>query len=81
MKNKLIDLNDHLFAQMERLSDEGKKGGELEEEIGRSRAVVIVAKQIIDNARLALDAQVAISEHLIKNPAKMLGLAGESVEE
>jgi hypothetical protein len=80
-KNKLVDLNNHLFVQMERLSDEDKKGEELNEEIGRSQAVCAIAKQIINNARLALDAQVKISEHLIKNPAKMLGLPGESVEE
>lgn len=76
MKNKLIDLNDHLFMQLERLSDENLKGEKLIEEIDRSKAVTSVARGIIDNARLALDAQIAVNENLIINPPKMLGIAG-----
>ena len=57
MKNKLTDLNDHLFAQLERLSDEDLKGEELQTEIERSKAVSSVAKDIVSNAKLVLDAQ------------------------
>lgn len=32
-KNTLVDLNNHLFAEMERLGDEDLKGEELEEEL------------------------------------------------
>lgn len=62
MKNKLIDLNNHLFAQLERLSDESLKGEALQDEIQRSKSVTQVSTQIVANARLALDAQIAAND-------------------
>lgn len=56
MKNKLTDLNDHLFAEIERLGDEELSGEKLQQEISRAKAVSDVATRIIDNAKLALDA-------------------------
>lgn len=57
MKNKLGDLNNHLFAELERLSDEELKGEDLSEEIGRARAISAVANQIISNGELAIRAK------------------------
>lgn len=76
MKNRLIDLNNHLFAQMERLSDEDLEGEGLSEEIRRSKAVSMTANQIISNAQLALDAAIEVNRNLIKDPPKMLGMQG-----
>ena len=76
MKNKLIDLNNHLFCQIERLSDENLSGEKLTEELHRTKAITGVAAQIIGNARLTLDAQVAVHDNMIKNPPKMLGTDG-----
>jgi len=59
MKNTLIDLNNHLFAQLERLGDEEMEGEELEKEIERAKSIVGVSGKIIDNARLVLDAHIA----------------------
>lgn len=73
MKNKITDLNDHLFAQLERLNDEDIVGDKLREEIERSRAVCGVARNIIDNARLALDAQESLGDKVRTLPA-MLGI-------
>lgn len=64
MKNKLTDLNDHLFAQLERLGDEDLKGEELMTELGRTKAVTSVAKEIISNGSLLLNVHRANSDGL-----------------
>ena len=46
VKNTLGDLNNHLFAQLEKLGDEDLKGDELEAEIRRSEAMAKVGEQI-----------------------------------
>lgn len=56
MKNKLSDLNDHLFAQLERLSDEELTPEAIEREAKRGEAIVAVADQIVRNAALQLQA-------------------------
>lgn len=57
MKNKMIDLNNHLFEQLERLNDDELKGADLAEEIERARAMSAIATQIIANGSLALKAK------------------------
>ncbi len=57
MRNTLGDLNNHLFAQLERLSDEDLKGEKLEEEIKRARSITQVASKIIENGSLVLEAK------------------------
>lgn len=63
MKNKLSDLNNHLFAQIERLSEEGLSAEKIEVEASRSEAIVAVAEQILRNADLQLRAATVIANH------------------
>lgn len=67
MKNTLVDLNNHLFAQLERLSDEEIKGYELKEEIERSKAVMSISKSIVDNGALALDVHKFMDDRMDAN--------------
>ena len=63
MKNRLADLNDHLFAQLERLSDEDMSTEKIEDEVKRADAMVKVADKIVDNARLNLQACELVAKH------------------
>lgn len=62
MKNKLSDLNNHLFAQLERLGDEDLKGDELKEEVERGKTIAAVSKEIVSNAKLTLDVALKYDE-------------------
>ena len=69
MKNKLTDLNNHLFEQLERLNDEDLKGDNLKEEMNRARAISTVAQTIINNGDLILKAQKHASEYGMNIPS------------
>ncbi len=81
MRNKLIDLNNHMFAEMERLSDEALRDGKLIEEINRSKAVSNLASQIINNAKLARGGHKSINEGRVKTAPEMLGLKSYAEED
>lgn len=74
MKNKLINLNDHLFAQLELLADPDIKDNKLDEEIKRSKSMCSIANTIINNANLALKAHMAINDGLIDTAPAMIGM-------
>lgn len=63
MKNTLTDLNNYLFEQLERLQDDSLDEAGLEREIQRSEAVQKVAKTIIENGTLALQAKKHLDEY------------------
>lgn len=70
MKNTLNDLNNHLFAQLERLGDEDIKGEQLQEEIARAKAISDIATQIISNGTLVLKAETFRQEYMPSNNSK-----------
>lgn len=71
MKNTLADLNNYLFESIERLNDDDLTEEELKKEISRSEAVQKVAKTIIDNGALALQAQKHFDEYGVEHRIEM----------
>lgn len=63
MKNKLPDLNNHLFAQLERLSEEGLTAEQIEQECQRADAIVDLSDQILEIANTQLKAAQLIANH------------------
>jgi len=62
VKNKISDLNNYLFAQLERLDDEEISGEELATAIERGKAIAGVASQIIAGGNLQLQAMKMANE-------------------
>lgn len=71
MKNKLTDLNNHLFTQLERLNEEGLEGDKLADEIARAKAITSISSQIISNGNLVLEANKFKAETLGRSKTKM----------
>lgn len=72
MQNKLTDLNNHLFAQLERLGSEELTQEALEREVQRTGSIVSVSEQIINNAQIALKAAELVAKHGCGNWEGML---------
>jgi hypothetical protein len=63
MKNRLSDLNNHLFAQLERLSDETLSAEQIAQEVTRAEAIVGLSGQIVANAAVQLKAAHLLADH------------------
>ena len=62
-RNTLGDLNNFLFAQLERLDNPDLEGDELLKEIARSKAISKISKNVIENANVVLQAQKHMAEY------------------
>lgn len=65
-RNKLSDLNNHLFEQLERLNDEELSDEQLEKEIKRQGSMSEIAKNIIDINKISLDAMKLMARGEVK---------------
>ena len=63
-KNKLSDLNDHMFMQLERLNDESLSGDKLKEEVTRTQAISSLAREVIAGGHLLLRAKLAAENNI-----------------
>lgn len=71
MKNTLADLNNILFEQLERLSDDDLSDEDLEKQLKRTDQIVKVSEKIIANGELAFKA--------IQHKDKFYGTGGKSL--
>lgn len=54
MKNTLVDLNNHLFEQLEKLNDDDLTGEALDTEIKRAETMSKISEQIVKAGELQL---------------------------
>lgn len=75
-KNKLSDLNNHLFAQLERLGDESLTIEEVHKEVERGKTISILASTVIQSAKITIDAMhlVANGEYTVNELPEMIGM-------
>lgn len=73
-RNKIADLNDHLFAQLERLNDETIKPEKMELEVKKAMAISKVASQIISSNKLVLDAAKLMGDDRVRSLPEQFGV-------
>lgn len=67
MRNKMTDLDNHLFEQLERLKDPDLSEDDFKKEIQRSKGMVEVASQIIESRKMQLDFVKLVGSGRIEN--------------
>lgn len=67
-RNKQIDLDNHLFAELERLGDESLEPAALKSEIARAKAIAGIAAQINASRANSLRAQRFLDESAAAHP-------------
>ena len=80
-KNKLTDLNNLLFEQLERLNDESLKGEALQEEIARANSVTRISQNIISNANTILRAAEFADDRMDINNKTPELLIGDAIDD
>ena len=73
-KTTLADLNEMLFQQLERLTNDDLEGEDLEAEIKRSKAVSDLGGKIIANGALILNAVKHADEYGKDKPVSLIGI-------
>ena len=73
MKNTLTDLNNHLYAQLERLGNEDITPEQLAAEMDRTKAITVISREVMDNARLVLEAEKLRTEDRVQTLPDLLG--------
>lgn len=68
-RNKITDLNDHLFAQLERLDDDKMDKEQMEIETKRAKAITGLATQIVNSHRVTLEAMKLVSNGTLRDSA------------
>ncbi len=63
MKSRLGDLNNHLFAQLDRLGAKDITADQIEQEVKRAEAIVSLADQVVRNADLQLKAAKLFADY------------------
>lgn len=78
MKNKLCDLNDYLFEQLERINDDSLSGEELDVQIKKAETITNIAETIIKNGELQFKAALKAAEYGVINANQMKFLLAEN---
>lgn len=71
MKNKLSDLNNYLFEQIEKINDDSLSAEELEKEIKKAETIANIAETIIKNGELQYKAAIKAAEYGVINNNQM----------
>lgn len=80
MRNKITDLNNHLFALLERLSDEEITADQLTLEINRSKSINDISLTIIESAKITVEVMKLMEKSGMKlDPIVTNLLEGEKI--
>lgn len=72
MKNKIRDLDNHLFSALERLNDDEIMASDGDKEVNRAKAISEISKNVIKSADLQLKAQRLHDDGIIHDKPAVL---------